>query len=46
MRTGFTLGLFHRAPAGFAVQLGYTTDPARFSQGTIQLQFGLFFDLK
>lgn len=46
VRTGFTLGLFHRDPAGFAVQVGYATDPARFSDGTIQLQFGLFFDLK
>ena len=45
VRTGFTLGLFHREPAGFAVQLGYATDPARFSFGTFQLQFGLFFDL-
>lgn len=45
-RTGFTLGLFHREPAGFAVQLGYATDPAEFGHGTIQLQFGLFFDLK
>ncbi len=46
MRTGFTFGLFHREPAGFAVQLGYTTDPAEFGHGTIQLQFGLFFDVK
>ena len=45
MRTGFTVGLFHRQPAGFAVQLGYSTDPADFGHGTIQLQFGLFFDL-
>lgn len=45
VRTGFTLGLFHRDPAGFAVQVGYATDPARFSNGTFQLQFGLFFDL-
>jgi hypothetical protein len=44
VRTGFSLGLFHREPAGFAVQLGYSTDPARFSYGTFQLQFGLFFD--
>ena len=44
VRTGFTLGLFHREPAGFAVQVGYSTDPARFSYGTFQLQFGLFFD--
>ena len=45
VRAGFTLGLFHREPAGFALQLGYATDPARFSNGTYQLQFGLFFDL-
>jgi hypothetical protein len=45
VRTGFTLGLFHRDPAGFAVQLGYLTDPARFSSGTIQLQVGVFWDL-
>ena len=44
VRTGFTLGLFHREPAGFVVQLGYSTDPARFSLGTFQLQFGLFFE--
>lgn len=46
VRTGFTLGLFHRQPAGFAIQLGYATDPAQFSHGTFQLQVGLFFDLR
>lgn len=45
VRVGFTAGLFHRQPAGFALQLGYATDPARFSYGTIQLQVGVFFDL-
>ncbi len=30
---------------GDIVQVGYLTDPARFSNGTIQLQFGWFFDL-
>lgn len=45
VRTGFTLGLFKRDPAGFAVQLGYLTDPARFSSGALQLQLGLFFDV-
>jgi hypothetical protein len=45
VRTGFTLGLFKRAPAGFALQLGYLTDPARFSSGSIQLQVGVFFDV-
>jgi hypothetical protein len=44
VRAGFTLGLFHREPAGFAVQVGYTTDPARFSNGSFQLQVGVFFD--
>ncbi len=45
VRTGFTLGLFRRNPAGLALQLGYLTDPSRFSKGTLQLQVGLFFDL-
>jgi hypothetical protein len=44
-RVGFTLGLFHRQPAGFAVQLGYLADPARFTSGALQLQVGLFFDV-
>ena len=44
VRVGFTVGLFHRQPAGFALQLAYTTDPARFSYGTLQLQLGVFFD--
>lgn len=45
VRVGFALGLFHREPAGFALQVGYSTDPTEFSFGTIQLQVGLFFDL-
>lgn len=45
VRAGFTLGLFRREPAGFAIQLGYTTDPYRFAAGTLQLQVGLFFDV-
>jgi hypothetical protein len=45
VRLGFSLGLFHRQPAGFALQVGYSTDPTAFSLGTIQLQLGLFFDL-
>ncbi len=44
-RVGFTLGLFRRQPAGFAVQVGYLTDPARFTSGALQLQVGLFFDM-
>ncbi len=44
VRTGFSIGLFHREPAGFAVQVGYSTDPASFRYGSFQLQVGLFFD--
>jgi hypothetical protein len=45
VRAGLTLGLFRRNPASWALQLSYLADPARFSTGTIQLQFGWFFDL-
>lgn len=45
-RVGFSLGIFKRNPAGIGVQLGYLTDPTRFSNGAIQLQVGLFFDVK
>ncbi|MCU0699443.1 MAG: hypothetical protein MUC96_23300 [Myxococcaceae bacterium] len=45
VRAGLTLGLFRRNPASWALQLSYLSDPARFSTGTIQLQFGWFFDL-
>ncbi|MDP3156709.1 MAG: hypothetical protein Q8N23_28820 [Archangium sp.] len=41
----FSLGLYKRDPAGFAVQLSYLTDPQRFATGAIQLQIGLFFDV-
>ena len=41
----FSLGLYKRDPAGFALQLSYLTDPARFSSGAILLQVGLFFDV-
>lgn len=44
-RVGFTVGLFRRAPAGWALQLGYLADPARFAEGAIQLQYGVFWDL-
>ena len=44
-RIGFTLGLFRRAPAGWALQLGYLGDPHRFDQGAIQVQYGVFWDL-
>ena len=44
VRTGFSVGLFHREPAGFAVQVGYSTDPASFRYGSFQLQVGVFFD--
>ena len=44
-RVGVTLGLFRRAPAGWALQLGYLTDPARFGRGALQLQYGVFWDL-
>lgn len=44
-RVGLTVGLFKRAPAGFAVQLGYLAQPERFDSGAVQLQVGLFFDL-
>ena len=45
VRVGFTLGAFRRAPASWGLQVGYLTDPDRFSNGTIQVQFGWFFDL-
>lgn len=45
-RVGFSLGVFKRNPAGIAFQLGYLTDPTRFSNGTLQVQVGLFFDVK
>ncbi len=44
-RIGLTLGLFRRAPAGWAIQLGYLTDPGHFAHGAIQLQYGVFWDL-
>lgn len=44
-RVGFTLGAFRRVPTSWGLQVGYLTDPARFSNGTIQVQFGWFFDL-
>ncbi len=37
-------GLYRREPAGWGVQLGYLTDVQRFLTGSIQLQFGWFFD--
>ncbi len=44
-RLGFTLGVFRRAPAGWALQLAYLADPRRFSEGALQLQYGVFWDL-
>lgn len=44
-RVGLVLGVYRRAPAGWALQLGYLADPARFGLGALQLQFGWFFDL-
>ncbi len=44
-RLSFAVGLYRREPAGWAIQLGYLTDPSRFLTGSIQLQFGWFFDL-
>lgn len=44
-RVGLSLGVFRRNPASWAVQLSWLADPARFSTGAIQLQFGWFFDL-
>ncbi len=43
-RVGFSLGLFRRAPAAWAVQLSYVADPLRFTTGAPQVQFGWFFD--
>ncbi len=43
-RIGFTLGMYRRAPAGWALQLGYVGQPSRFDVGAIQLQYGLFWD--
>jgi hypothetical protein len=45
VRAGITLGLFRRNPSAWALQLSYLADPARFSTGAIQLQFGWFFDI-
>ncbi len=45
VHVGFTLGAFRRAPSSWGLQVGYLTDPTRFANGTIQLQFGWFFDL-
>ena len=44
-RLGFTVGVFRRAPAGWALQLGYLASPSRFDEGAIQLQYGVFWDL-
>lgn len=43
-RVGFTLGLFRRNPAGWALQVGYLGNTRRFSDGSIQLQYGVFWD--
>jgi hypothetical protein len=43
-RLGLVLGLFRKNPVSWGIQLGYLTDPARFSTGAIQLQFGWFFE--
>ena len=43
-RLGFTVGVFRRAPAGWALQLGYLADPFRFDKGAIQIQYGVFWD--
>jgi hypothetical protein len=45
-RLGFSLGVYKRDPAGIGVQVSYLTDPTRFSTGMLQLQVGLFFDVK
>jgi hypothetical protein len=44
-RVGAVLGLYGRAPAGWAVQGGYLVNPARPGAGALQLQLGWFFDL-
>ncbi len=44
-RLGLTVGLFRRAPAGWALQLGYLAQPGLFDRGAIQLQYGVFWDL-
>jgi hypothetical protein len=44
-RLGFSVGVFRRSPAGWALQLGYLGDPSRYDRGAIQLQYGLFWDL-
>jgi hypothetical protein len=45
-RVGFTLGVFRRGPSAWAAQLGYLTDPARFTTGSTQVQFGWFWDVR
>lgn len=42
----FSLGLYKRDPAGLGVQVSYLTDATRFSTGMLQLQVGVFFDVK
>ena len=44
-RLNLSLGLFRREPASWAVQVSYLTDPARFTNGALQVQFGWLFDL-
>jgi hypothetical protein len=44
-RLSFAVGLYRRAPSGWAVQLGYSSDPKRFLTGTILLQMGWMFDV-
>lgn len=43
-RIGFTVGLFRRAPSGWALQLGYAGQPSRFGTGSLQVQYGIFWD--
>jgi hypothetical protein len=45
VRVGASLGVFRKDPLGWGVQLGYLTDPARFTLGSIQLQLGWLWDL-
>jgi hypothetical protein len=44
-RGGLTLGVFRRNPSSWALQLSYLSASERFSTGSLQLQFGWFFDV-
>lgn len=44
-RVGGSVGVFRKDPLGWGVQLGYLTEPAKFSYGSLQIQFGWLWEL-